>query len=191
MIPSNKQWAKWSLPSKLTAIGTYNGIFSTLLAVIALVITVISMSSSSEEEHLRKTLFDIQSEVSRASLVAQSHPLESNFLSSDGAIQTLDRLNDFGVNSTTSFNYVALSNLLKEYANEDVNLEFKHHLNNVHNTSFELSQLVLNVINSEGPASNEELDKLNKRYLELLNIMLTAYSDYHTFVVNIKPSDIL
>src|SRR5689334_5918956 len=38
MFPSRKQWKKWSLPSKLTAIGAYVGIFALVLSVIFFVI---------------------------------------------------------------------------------------------------------------------------------------------------------
>ena len=35
MLPSKRQWSKWSLPSRLTAIGTYVGIAGLLLALFA------------------------------------------------------------------------------------------------------------------------------------------------------------
>jgi len=38
LLPSKKQWQKWSFPSKLTAVGTYVGILALLVAVIFFVI---------------------------------------------------------------------------------------------------------------------------------------------------------
>lgn len=36
-IPTRKQWRKWTLPSKLTAIGAYVGVFALLLYILSLV----------------------------------------------------------------------------------------------------------------------------------------------------------
>ncbi len=34
MFPSRKQWSSWSLPSKLTAIGTYVGVSGVVLSIV-------------------------------------------------------------------------------------------------------------------------------------------------------------
>lgn len=39
MLPTKKQWAKWSLPSKLTAIGAYVGVLGVLLSIFFFFIT--------------------------------------------------------------------------------------------------------------------------------------------------------
>ena len=34
LLPTKEQWTNWSLPSKLTAIGTYIGVFSIIFAIV-------------------------------------------------------------------------------------------------------------------------------------------------------------
>ncbi len=42
LIPGKRQWKKWSLPSKLTFIGTYAGILGVLLAVATILVSALS-----------------------------------------------------------------------------------------------------------------------------------------------------
>ncbi len=41
MIPQKKQWKKWSLPSKLTAIGTFIGLIALIITIIYILISFI------------------------------------------------------------------------------------------------------------------------------------------------------
>ena len=47
MIPNRKQWKKWTLPSKLTAIGAYIGVIGLIITIIWLLIDNIKLKNES------------------------------------------------------------------------------------------------------------------------------------------------
>ncbi|GEM_PF-6213551 len=62
MIPTKEQWQKWSLPSKLTAIGAYVGILGLFLTVIFFFVPYVSHTDSSKiEEDL--TVAELESRI--------------------------------------------------------------------------------------------------------------------------------
>ena len=184
LLPSKMQWKRWSLPSRLTAIGTYVGIAGFLITFISLM-----MPKSGDENYVRDTLAAIQKDVVKSTLFFQNNDLSPDFTSQEAALNNLERLNEFGSGVTASFDYARLSNLLKEYGNDQSNEKFTFYINDVHQSSLKLSQLVVDVLNSKGPQTQEELNHLTSRYVELLNRMSASYHEYHSFIINLRSED--
>jgi len=59
MWPSKKQWKKWTLPSKLTAIGTLIGIISLFITVTPYITEVTTGFKSSEKVKVSKNDLEI------------------------------------------------------------------------------------------------------------------------------------
>lgn len=57
MIPTKGQWQKWSLPSKLTAIGAYVGILGVILTVIFFFVPYVFHTNSSKKELHNSTTY--------------------------------------------------------------------------------------------------------------------------------------
>ncbi len=67
--------------------------------------------------------------------------------------------------------------------------ELGHVVIALHNRSKELSYFLVEVINSDGPKDSGELKLLNANYMEKLNLMLEAESEYQSFIGNLLPSN--
>lgn len=54
MLPSKQQWLSWSLPSKLTLIGTYTGIAALILSIIFFVYPMVMANSQEKSDSAQK-----------------------------------------------------------------------------------------------------------------------------------------
>lgn len=96
LVPSRAQWASWSLPSKLTAIGAYAGIVGILLAVGLSAISAVSQErAESRAQHTAERVVAHTSEAAnpgRVTSAATSEPSrEPDSLALDDLLIDLNR----------------------------------------------------------------------------------------------------
>lgn len=76
LFPTRNQWQRWSLPSKLTAIGAYAGVFGIFFAVIPLLVEINFLISERSEAPKTADVFDAPSDGSESDILAPNSSAE-------------------------------------------------------------------------------------------------------------------
>ncbi|EKO3660459.1 hypothetical protein M3906_003371 [Vibrio metschnikovii] len=191
MIPSKKQWKNWTLPSKYSVLGFPVSIMSLVVGVIgcALALIPLLMVNNSSEQHFITQLHTAQQELRDTVLTRQKYHFSPDFYSQEGAISTLEVLNDYVSEMSRVVDSGTIHRLVKEHGSAELKSEHNKKINVLHNRAKELSYFLVEVINSDGPKDDGELKLLNANYVEKLNLMLEAESEYQSFIGNLLPSN--
>ncbi|ENQ1030639.1 hypothetical protein ACEZNU_004600 [Vibrio parahaemolyticus] len=191
MIPSKKQWEKWTLPSKYSVLGFPVSLMSLVVGVIGCILALIPLlvSDSSTEKHFIPQLYTVQQELRDTVVARKKYNFSPDFYSQEGAISTLEVLNDYISEMSRVVDSGTIHRLVQEHGSAELKIEHKKKINALHDRAKDFSYFLVEVINSDGPQNNSELKALNKTYVEKLNLMLKAESDYQSFIGNLSPSN--
>jgi hypothetical protein len=89
LIPTAEQWAKWSLPSKLTAIGAYTGGIALVAAVFFYIFPREAQYSGRDEPELQPADFRLRITVASYSMTEQNLAKAPKVVSSKARIADL------------------------------------------------------------------------------------------------------
>ncbi len=186
LIPSWNQWKRWSLISKLTAIGAFFGLISILISLSPLS----NYTSSQRNQAIAEIKSNVEKrciEIKEIKTFIKSYQINPDFRSRQGAIDTLEMINTYL--QKTTFDVAATDRLIKEYGNLKLEKEFSRLLNQVHDDGVKLSNFMIGIIKSKGTRNKHEVELLEERFVVLINNLSHSQSAFYGFVATLTPKD--
>lgn len=184
LLPSLRQWRSWSLPSK-------QGTAGLVVGVVSLVLTIYTFlpNKNSEKEAARKSIESVvgmrATEVKAIAEINRNFRPSPDFRSQEGVRAELEKFNDHFQKVNDTFNLAEVHRLFTQYGDKRQRTELSSRINRVHDTALTASNFLVSLVNSRGPQSQQELNQLTKKYLDLLNDITIAQSSLHGFVVGL------
>lgn len=184
LLPSLTQWRNWTLPSKQTAAGYFVGVASLVLGIYALF-----PSTEAERDTTRKTIESIVAiRTAEAKAIAEIdhnfHP-SADFTSQEKVLAEWERFNEYSRKTSEAFDLAAVHRLFKQYGTKQQQADLSSRINRVHDTSLAVSNFLVSLANSHGPASQADLNQLVAQYVSLLNDVKASQSSLHGFVTGL------
>lgn len=186
LIPSWSQWKGWSLPSKLTAIGTLLGLIGILLSLTPLP-NYIFESRRQAIADIKITLKKVAEEIRVKQTFENSFQINPDFRSQKSAIDTLEVINKYLENSI--FDVASVDRIIKEYGSDKLKNKFSTKLNQAHYDAKELSLFLVGIINSKDPFNKDELNNTYNKFTVLMSKVASSQAALRGFVTTLTPKD--
>ena len=186
LIPSARQWRRWTMPNRQGAAGLWVGVVALMLTVYALI------PSSDSIKNDARTRIEAVVSIRAAEIKALSEidhgfvPL-ADFATQTGVMSELERFSDYGFKLNQTLDLAEIDRLFMTYGNSRQRAELAARINRVHDATRAVTHYLIVRAQSDGPKSQDEAHRWTQEYLNLLNADAASQAELRGFIAGLTP----
>lgn len=186
-----EQWEKYvrSILDKPT-FSDWIQIIGVIVAAIGVIIAYIQIFDSSKvKNEINSALIEVQSNLQQIKYVREKYNPGNVYLGTrDGIIDAVDRLNAYHKEMHEPVKFEKIYQLIKNYGKKKTNDRLSEVSILVKDKTMALTLYVAS-IEPDQISGQKEFDKINNKYISLVNEVSSAYAEYHGFIQGLTLED--
>ncbi|AFL69647.1 hypothetical protein [Sulfurospirillum barnesii] len=186
-----EQWEKYvrSILDKPT-FSDWIQIIGVIVAAIGVIIACIQIFDSSKvKQEINSTLIEFQSNLQQIKYVREKYHPENVYLRTrDGIVDAVDKLNAHHKEMHEPVKFEKIYQLIKDYGTKKTNDRLSEVSILVKDKTMAVTLYVASIKPDE-ISGQKEFDKINNKYISLVNEVSSAYAEYHGFIQGLTLKD--